>query len=139
MRSTGSSATWARRSSTRPRSPLPAEPVSQLESLKELASAFDAGSVHLLLILGGNPVYNAPVEIEFARRMMRVPLRIRLGLHEDETSERCHWHLPETHSLESWSDARAHDGTVTILQPLIAPLYEGRSAHEVLSTVADRK
>ena len=113
--------------------PVAAESVSQLDSLKELVSAFDAGGVNLLLILGGNPVYNAPAELDFGRHMMRVPLRIHLGLHEDETSERCHWHVPETHSLESWSDARAHDGTVTILQPLIAPLYEGKSAHEVMS------
>ena len=113
--------------------PVAAEPASQLDSLKELVSAFEAGAVHLLLILGGNPVYNAPVELEFGRHMMRVPLRIHLGLHEDETSERCHWHVPEAHGLESWSDVRAHDGTVTIVQPLIEPLYEGKSAHEVMS------
>ena len=68
-----------------------------------------------------------------ADALERVPLRVHLGLYDDETSERCHWHVPEAHSLETWSDARAYDGTVTILQPLIAPLYGGKSAHEVLA------
>jgi len=62
---------------------------------------------------------------------------VRLGLYEDETSAYCHWHLPETHFLESWSDARAADGTVSIVQPLIEPLYGGKSAHDVLSALID--
>ena len=65
--------------------------------------------------------------------MEKVALRIHLGLYDDETSRLCHWHVAEAHSLESWSDARAEDGTVTILQPLIAPLFSGKTAHEVLA------
>jgi anaerobic selenocysteine-containing dehydrogenase len=64
-----------------------------------------------------------------------VKLRVHLGLYEDETAELCHWHIPEAHYLETWSDARAFDGTVTIMQPLIAPLYGGKSAHELLAAL----
>src|SRR5262249_43273704 len=65
-------------------------------------------------------------------------LRVHLGLYEDETSAVCHWHLPEAHFLESWSDVRAYDGTSTIIQPLIAPLYEGKTAHELLVALSDQ-
>ena len=91
----------------------------------------------VLLILGGNPAYNAPVELGMRDRIKKAKLRIHHGLYEDETSEVCQWHLPETHFLETWSDARAFDGTVTIMQPLIAPLYGGRSAHELLTMLTD--
>ena len=107
-------------------------PQHQLQSLKELCIDMNAGKVDTLLILGGNPVYTAPVDYNFAANLSKVPLRIRLGLYEDETSDLCHWNVPEVHSLEAWSDARAYDGTTSIVQPLIAPLYEGcRSAHEI--------
>ncbi len=66
-----------------------------------------------------------------------MPLRAHLGLYEDETAALCQWHIPEAHFLEMWSDVRADDGTVTIVQPLIAPLYDGKSAHEVLSAFTD--
>ena len=113
--------------------PVEANPVDQVASLYDLVKDLDAGTVDLLLILGGNPVYNAPVELGFRDRLKKAALRVHLSLHEDETSEFCHWHLPMTHYLEAWSDCRAHDGTVTIMQPLIAPLYTGKSVHEVLA------
>src|SRR5688572_5213292 len=69
--------------------------------------------------------------------MDKVPLRVHLSAHEDETSERCHWQIPETHFLEAWSDVRAHDGTVSIVQPLIAPLYGSRTAHEVIAALGE--
>src|SRR3984957_294831 len=118
--------------------PVEANPVDQVASLYDLVKDFDTGSVDLLLILGGNPVYNAPVELGFRDRLKKATLRVHLSLHEDETSELCHWHLPMTHYLETWSDCRAHDGTVTIMQPLIAPLYAGKSAHEVLTMLTDQ-
>ena len=105
-------------------------------SLQELARAMDAGEVQVLLILGGNPVYTAPADLNFSSLMDRVGLRIHLGLHDDETSQLCHWHLPEAHFLESWGDARAFDGSTTILQPTIAPLYGGRTAVEVVSALS---
>jgi molybdopterin-containing oxidoreductase family iron-sulfur binding subunit len=113
--------------------PLEAEPVDQMASLKELTADLAAGRVETLLILGGNPVYNAPADLGFREALQKAALRIHLSLYEDETSELCHWHLPEAHPLEAWGDARAYDGTVTILQPLIEPLYAGRSALEVVS------
>ena len=80
----------------------------------------DAGAVDVLLILGGNPAFNSPVELGMGDRMKKAKLRIRLGLYADETSQVCQWQVPETHFLETWGDARAFDGTVTIQQPLIA-------------------
>jgi molybdopterin-containing oxidoreductase family iron-sulfur binding subunit len=118
--------------------PIEANPVDQMASLRELVKDMESGAVRILLMLGGNPVYTAPVDFGFAEQLAKVPLRIHSGLYEDETSAYCHWHIPETHYLESWSDIRAYDGTVTILQPLIAPLYSGKSAHEILSAVAGK-
>jgi molybdopterin-containing oxidoreductase family iron-sulfur binding subunit len=110
-----------------------ANPVNQLESLRELVSDIEAGQVEVLLILGGNPAFTAPADLQFREKLLKVGLRIHLGQYEDETAELCHWHIPEAHYLESWGDVRAFEGTVTIIQPLIAPLYEGKSAHELLS------
>lgn len=118
--------------------PVEAEPVNQLESLRELVSDMQAGKVNLLLILGGNPVYTAPADFQFAEQLKKVPTRIHLSLFDDETSQLCHWHIPEAHFLESWSDARAYDGTASIIQPLIAPLYHGKTSHEVLGAFSDK-
>ncbi len=115
-----------------------AEPIDQLASLRELVGEMNAGKVDLLVIVSGNPVYTAPADLNFADAMGKVPLRVRLGLYEDETSALSHWHIPEAHFLEAWSDARASDGTASIVQPLIAPLYGGRSAHEVVAALTDR-
>ncbi len=115
-----------------------AEPVAQMQSLRDLAADITAGRVDVLLILGGNPVYNAPADLGFADLLRKVPLRAHLSAFDDETSELCQWHVAEAHPLEAWSDARAFDGTTTILQPLILPLYEGKTAHEVLAVFSDR-
>jgi molybdopterin-containing oxidoreductase family iron-sulfur binding subunit len=115
-----------------------AEPVDQLASLRELVGDMNAGKVDLLVIVSANPVYSAPADLDFGDALGKVQLRIRLGLHEDETSALCHWQIPEAHFLEAWSDARAFDGTASIVQPLIAPLYGGRSAHELIAAMTDR-
>ena len=99
--------------------------------IKALAADMSGGKVQTLIILGGNPVYNAPADLAFAEALGKVETSIRLGLFEDETSRACSWHLPAAHYLEAWGDGRAYDGTVSIAQPLIAPLYGGRSAIEV--------
>ncbi|OLC65384.1 MAG: hypothetical protein AUH79_07660 [Betaproteobacteria bacterium 13_1_40CM_4_64_4] len=109
----------------------------QLVSLQALAAAMATGKVESLLILGGNPVYNAPADLGFADALARVAWKAHLSVYDDETSLRCTWHITAAHVLETWGDIRAFDGTVTIQQPCIAPLYDGRSAHEVLSAVAD--
>jgi molybdopterin-containing oxidoreductase family iron-sulfur binding subunit len=115
--------------------PVEAQPTDHLSSLRGLAEAMDQGRVEVLLILGGNPVFTAPPELRFAERMQRVALRVCHSLYQDETARQCHWHLPETHYLEAWSDTRAYDGTASIVQPLIEPLYRSRSPHELLAAV----
>ena len=116
--------------------PIEANPVDQVASLQDLVKDLDAGAVDLLFILGGNPVFTAPVELGLRDRIRKAKLRVRLGLYADETSDYCQWHLPEAHYLEAWGDSRAFDGTVTLGQPLIQPLYGGKSVPEVLQMVA---
>ena len=118
--------------------PVDANPVNQAESLKELVADMQGGKVDLLIILGGNPAYDAPADLNFADVMKsgKVPVRVHHGLYQDETAELCQWHVPATHELESWGDARAYDGTVSIIQPLIAPLYNGKSAIEFVALLS---
>ena len=118
--------------------PFSPDAPEQLASFSELVRDMGAGRVQTLLILGGNPVFTAPVDVPFARALEKVPLRVHSGLYFDETSVACQWHVPEAHFLESWSDARAFDGTTSIVQPLIAPLYAGRSHHEILAAFSDQ-
>ena len=118
--------------------PVAAKPTIQTQSLRDLVADMQAGKVALLLILGGNPVFDAPADVPFPTALSKVPLSVHLGLYNDETSQLCHWHIPQAHSLESWSDGRAYDGTITIMQPLIAPLYDGKTAHEMLALLSDR-
>jgi MoCo/4Fe-4S cofactor protein with predicted Tat translocation signal len=115
--------------------PIEANPANQMQSLRELTNEMNAGAVDVLLILGGNPVFTAPRDLPFTEALSKVKLRVHLGLYEDETSNLCHWHIPAAHFLETWGDARAHDGTVTVMQPLIAPLYGGKSVHEMLAVL----
>ncbi|MGC2323939.1 MAG: 4Fe-4S dicluster domain-containing protein, partial [Terriglobales bacterium] len=113
--------------------PIEASPVDQTASLKDLVADMDAGKVQVLAIVGGNPAYNALADFGFADKLSKAGLTVRLGMYDDETSGLCQWHVPEAHPLETWSDARAYDGTISIIQPLIAPLFNGRSAHEFLA------
>jgi molybdopterin-containing oxidoreductase family iron-sulfur binding subunit len=115
--------------------PVLAEPASHLESLAALTAAMRAGQVEVLLILAGNPLYDAPGEVDFAGALAQVDFRVHLGLYEDETSAHCHWHLPLSHYLESWGDIRAYDGTVSLIQPLLQPLYDSRSTAELLAAL----
>jgi MoCo/4Fe-4S cofactor protein with predicted Tat translocation signal len=112
--------------------PVEASPVDQAASLKELAADLAAGKVDLLLLLGVNPVFDAPSDLDFALALRKAGLALHLGLHADETSAFCEWHVPEAHYLETWGDVRGHDGTVAIQQPLVEPLYGGKSALEML-------
>ena len=116
--------------------PIEGNPVDQQDSLKELVADMNAGKVDALIILGGNPVYSAPADLDFSSAMKKVPFRAYLGLFSDETAVQCTWHIPEAHYLESWGDLRGFDGTVSFVQPLIAPLYGGKNAHELIATLA---
>ncbi|MBA3543760.1 MAG: TAT-variant-translocated molybdopterin oxidoreductase [Chthoniobacterales bacterium] len=115
--------------------PVEAQPVNQRQSLQTLVEAMRGGAVELLVILGGNPVYDAPVDLDFAGALRKVKLRVHHSLQANETSQLCQWLVPATHFLEGWSDLRAFDGTVSIVQPLIEPLYDGISAHQLLDAL----
>lgn len=108
---------------------------SHLESLWKLVTDMRSGKVELLLMLGVNPVYDAPADLDFVSALDRVKTRVHFGLYEDETAEHSQWHINETHPLETWSDVRGFDGTISLMQPLIEPLFYGRSAHQILSAV----
>ena len=115
--------------------PLEVAPSDQAQSIADLVAAMQAGSVDALLILGGDPVYNAPADLDFAGALDKVAFRAHIGLYQNASSQLCHWHVPQSHYLESWGDARGYDGTVSIVQPLIEPLYNSKSIHEVMGTI----
>jgi molybdopterin-containing oxidoreductase family iron-sulfur binding subunit len=105
--------------------------------LKDFCQAMDRREVNTLVILSANPAYTSSPTLQFAERLFSVRTRICLSSHEDETASLCNWQLPEAHYLESWSDARAADGTASIIQPLIAPLYAGRTAHQLIAALVN--
>ncbi len=109
-----------------PTNPLPSD---QLADMKALVADLNAGKVDWLVILNANPIYSAPADLEFAAAFEKAKLVAHLGSHVDETGQIAHWHIPAAHFLESWSDARSYDGTVSIVQPMIDPLYGGKTAH----------
>jgi molybdopterin-containing oxidoreductase family iron-sulfur binding subunit len=116
----------------------------QLAGFKALVADLNAGKVEWLVMLNTNPIYDAPADLEFAVAFERAfpafnstGVAVHVGSHVNETGLICHWHIPTAHYLESWSDARSYDGTVSIVQPLIDPLYGGRSAHDVFQTLLD--
>ncbi|HVZ17717.1 MAG TPA: 4Fe-4S dicluster domain-containing protein, partial [Terriglobales bacterium] len=116
--------------------PIVADTSDQFASIKQLAADMNSGNVDMLVIAGANPVYDAPADLDFAEALKKVPLSIHWGQHLDETAVNCTWHLSGTHYLEEWSDARAVTGQVTIVQPLIEPLYGSHSLHELLAVLA---
>jgi molybdopterin-containing oxidoreductase family iron-sulfur binding subunit len=116
---------------------LAAIPSEQGTDLKSLVAAINAGQVKWLVTLGVTPIYNAPADLEFKAAFLKVPVTVHLGNFVDETGELSAWHINQAHFLESWSDARACDGTITIIQPMIAPLYDSKSAHDILQALLD--
>ncbi len=121
--------------SSEPAIPLPSD---QDADFKGLVTDLNSGNVDWLVILNANPVYSSPVDLGFDDNLLgKAKMVAHLGSHYDETGHLSQWHIPSSHFLESWSDARAYDGTVSIVQPMIEPLYGGRSAHDVLQTLLD--
>jgi molybdopterin-containing oxidoreductase family iron-sulfur binding subunit len=118
--------------------PIAADPSPQTGSLGSLVADMTAGQVQLLVLLDVNPMFTSPADLDFAAALKKVKTRVHVGLFSDETAEQCHWHVPTTHFLEEWSDARAHDGTASIVQPLILPLYGGKSLHEIVAVFSDK-
>ncbi len=112
-------------------------PVAQGPAMQRLVREMESGAVDVLVMIGVNPVYDAPPALGFADALARVPTSIHLGMYLDETARAASWHIPRTHYLEQWGDGRAYDGTYSVVQPLIAPLYDAaRSEVEVLNLLA---
>jgi Fe-S-cluster-containing dehydrogenase component len=118
--------------------PVETDPVDHMLSLRQLADDMSTGQVSLLVIMGANPGFTAPADVPFVQAMSNVGMRVHLGLFDDETAGLSDWHIPQLHPLEDWGDARAYDGTASILQPTIAPLYDAHSAHEMLAAFSDQ-
>ena len=117
---------------TDPVNPMPSD---QAGDLQALVANLNAGKVDWLVILNANPIYTAPVDLNFAAAFDKAKTVAHLGSHVDETGSIAHWHIPAAHFLESWSDARAYDGTASIVQPMIDPLYGGKTAHDVFQVL----
>ena len=113
-------------------------PSNQLASFKALAADLNAGKVNWLVALDSNPVYTAPAGLNFTDAFNKAKVTAQLGQHYSETGREAEWQIPAAHYLESWSDARAYDGTVSVVQPMIEPLYGGRTAHDVFQTLLDQ-
>jgi MoCo/4Fe-4S cofactor protein with predicted Tat translocation signal len=119
--------------------PVALDPVDDLESIAALVADMQGGKVEVLVMLDGvNPVFTAPVELKFEAALDKVKVSVHHGLYVDETAEHCRWHVPAAHALEAWGDARAFDGTASITQPLIEPLYGGRSLVEMMAVLLGR-
>ncbi|MEQ8633967.1 TAT-variant-translocated molybdopterin oxidoreductase [Gimesia maris] len=116
-----------------------ARELTAVEALRALTDEMQSGAVDTLIILGGNPAYNAPGDIDFVTALSKVPNAVHLGEYEDETSLLCKWHLPKTHPFEQWGDSRSYDGTLCIGQPLIEPLHDGKSEVELLAILCGDK
>ncbi len=114
----------------------PPDAAPQAGTLAELVRSLNADEVDVLLVLDANPAYAAPAELDVRAAIARAKFSIHAGLYADETAALCDWHLPLSHDLERWGDARAHDGSATLLQPAIAPLHDSRSAAELLALLA---
>ena len=110
-------------------------PAASESTIKELAQALNGGQVETLVILGGNPVFTAPADLDWSSIQKKAKTVIRLGYYEDETFASSTWHLPATHYLESWGDARTSDGTCVPIQPLIAELFGGLTEIELLARI----
>jgi MoCo/4Fe-4S cofactor protein with predicted Tat translocation signal len=115
-----------------PSVPLPSD---QIGDFKKLVADLNAGKVDWLVILNSNPIYSAPADLDFASAFNQAKIVAHLDANLNETGQIAHWHIPAAHYLESWSDARAYDGTVSIVQPLIDPLYAGKTAHDILQAL----
>jgi molybdopterin-containing oxidoreductase family iron-sulfur binding subunit len=122
--------------------PVEVDVVPHTQSMRDLADDLNAGKVDVLVMMGVNPAYDAPADLNFKDVLRKAAANprttiVQLSPYQNETTDFCHWHIPEAHYLESWSDVRAYDGTASIIQPLILPLYDGKNAHELLAAFED--
>ena len=115
--------------------PVMPNPTEQVKEMAGLTARMNAGQVDMLLVIGGNPVFTAPADLEFGSAMGKVAFCAHLSNEENETGAKCDWQLAKSHFLESWSDGRAHDGTTAIQQPMIEPLYDSVSGIELIDSL----
>jgi len=113
-----------------------ARPIDHASSLRQLVDAMRAGEVAILVMTGVNPAYTTSGDLGFVDALSKVGFKVHHGLYRDETAACCDWHVPATHALESWGDLASFDGTVSLQQPCIAPLYGGKSLRELLAPLA---
>jgi MoCo/4Fe-4S cofactor protein with predicted Tat translocation signal len=113
--------------------PVAAVPSDQHAALRELVSDLNANEVEVLVFIDSNPAYSAPADIDVAGAMANAGVTVAMNAYQDETAILCDWFVPLAHPLESWGDVRAYDGSVTIVQPLIEPLYGARNPHELIA------
>ncbi|MEW6127327.1 MAG: TAT-variant-translocated molybdopterin oxidoreductase [Acidobacteriota bacterium] len=118
--------------------PIEFNTLDHIESIRDLANDVNGGKVDALIMLGGNPAYDAPADLNFVELLKKVNFTAHINLDDNETSGYSRWHISESHYLEAWSDARTVDGTASIVQPLIEPLYKSKSFHEMLAAFTDR-
>jgi MoCo/4Fe-4S cofactor protein with predicted Tat translocation signal len=117
--------------------PVNPVPSDQLGDFKSLVADLNAGKVDWLVILNANPIYTAPADLNFLDAFNKANVVAHLGSHVDETGQIAHWHIPAAHYLEAWSDVRIYDGGISIVQPMIDPLYGGKTAHDVVQLLLD--
>ncbi|MDB6057204.1 MAG: molybdopterin oxidoreductase, iron-sulfur binding subunit, partial [Verrucomicrobiales bacterium] len=115
------------------------QPANQIVALRDFAHELQEGRVQTVFVLGNNPVYSAPSDFDFSNSLAKVKRSIHIGLDYNETAAVCTWHIPQAHYLESWGDTRSFDGTGSLQQPLIAPLYGGRTIYEVLGAMQQQQ
>ena len=111
----------------------------QAGALRDLVRDLRAGDVSQLVMIGANPGYDAPADLEFLEHSAKAAFRLHLGHYADETAALSTWHMPQTHELEAWSDLRSIDGTASLVQPLIKPLFRSWTDHEMLALLAGRE
>jgi molybdopterin-containing oxidoreductase family iron-sulfur binding subunit len=117
--------------------PIEIVPTNQTAGLKELVADMNAGKVKAIVVIGGDPIFNAPTDLEFEKAYQKVPFRVAAMSHANSTSRLSHWLVPLAHYLESWGDARAYDGSISLMQPLIEPLYGGKTPYEIFAAFTE--
>ncbi len=113
--------------------------LAEAQPLDALVADMQAGRVSTLLMIDTNPVFTAPGTQDFAAALREVEFSVALAKAPDETSALATWAIPMAHDWETWGDARGHDGTATIMQPMALPLYDGMSAAEISRASSARR
>src|SRR5690349_2225765 len=123
--------------------PVEIDPVEHTQSIRQLVDDINAGQVQTLVILHGDPVFDAPVDLQIADALNKLVKDsskqvVQLSMSRNDATGFANWQVAATHYLEEWGDARSYDGAAMIIQPMISPLFNGHSAHEILAIFTDQ-